>query len=249
MIDRIATALSRRHLLMGLAASATAAASVAEAASAPQENPELLALGDELPALAAKHLEARDRVRAIVAEWSPQWPVPSAELVRFGNECKDYRGIDGVCLHLHDVKGSMFGLIKLGTPEYFEGSAAYHEQEAARRAATKSQRRLKFHTLWAERDRAQIEPARAHWAEVERITEASGIDAAQSQLADAREALKVKVDQIMRVDDWTIAGTIIKAQALQAWSEVAAFHRAFNKEGLDWADLLAASIMRHAQTA
>lgn len=249
MIDRIATALSRRHLLMGLAASATAAASVAEAASAPQENPELLALADELPGLAAKHLEARNRVRAIVAEWSPQWPVPSAELVRYGSDCKDYRGIDGRGLHLPEGKGMPIGMPKLGTPEYFEQQAAYHEREAARRAATKSKRNVEFHQAWAARERAQIEPSRAYWAEVERISEASGIDAAQSQLTDAREALKVKVDQIMRVDDWTIAGTVIKAEALQAWSEVAAFHRAFNKEGLDWADLLAASIMRHAQTA
>ncbi len=53
----------------------------------------------------------------------------------------------------------------------------------------------------------------------------------------------------MRKEDWTIAGTAIKAQALQAWGDVSSVHRIFNKEGLDWADLLAASIMRHAQTA
>lgn len=249
MIDRIATALSRRHLLMGLAASATAAASVAEATSAPQENPELLALADDLPAVAARHLEARDRVMAIVAKWSPHWPVPSAELVRYGNGCKDYRGIDGWGMRLPESKGMPIGMPKLGTPEYFEQQAAYHEREAARRAATKSKRNVEFHQAWAARERAQIEPSRAYWSEVERITEASGIEDAQTRLREARDALKAKVDQIMRADDWTIAGTVIKAQALQAWSEVAAFHRAFNKEGLDWADLLAASIMRHAQTA
>jgi hypothetical protein len=249
MIDRIATALSRRHLLMGLAASATAAASVAEAASAPQENPQLLALADELPALTAKHLEARDRVRAIVAVWSPQWPVPSAELVRYGSDCKDYRGIDGWGLRLPEGKGMPIGMPKLGTPEYFEQQAAYHEREAARRAATKSKRNVEFHQSWAARERAQIEPSRAYWAEVERITEASGINEAQAQLAKARDALKAKVDQIMRADDWTIAGTVIKAQALQAWSGVDTLHRGFNVEGLDWADLVAASIMRHAQAA
>lgn len=249
MIDRIATALSRRHLLMGLAASATAAASVAEAASAPQENPELLAQADELPALAAKHLEARDRVKAIVAEWSPQWPVPNAEIVRYGEGCKDYRGIDGRGLRLPEGKGLAIGLPKLGTPEYFQSQAAYHDARAAQCATTKSQRRLKFHQGWAERDRALIGPSRAYWTEVERITDASGIEGATAQLTEARDALHAKVDQIMRADDWTIAGTVIKAQALQAWAEVSTIHRAFNKEGLDWADLLAASIMRHAQIA
>ena len=249
MIDRIATALSRRHLLMGLAASATAAASVAEAASAPQENPKLLALADELPAVAAKHLEARDRVRAIVAEWSPQWPVPSAELVRFGTDCKDYRGIDGFGLRLPEGKGMPIGMPKLGTPEYFEQQAAYHEKEAARRAALKSKRNLEFHQAWAARERAQIEPSRAYWSEVERITEASGIEDAKARLSEAQDALKAKVDQIMRTDDWTIAGTVIKAQALQEWSAVDTFSRAFNVHGLDWADLVAASIMRHAQAA
>jgi hypothetical protein len=249
MIDRIATALSRRHLLMGLAASATAAASLAEASSAPQENPELLALADELPDLAAKHSEARNRVRAIVAEWSPQWPVPSAELVRYGEGCKDYRGIDGRGLRLPEGKILAIGVPRLGTPEYFQSQAAYHDARAAKCAATKSKRNVKFHQVWAERDRAQIEPSRTFWAEVERITEASGINEAEAQLTEARDALNAKVDQIMRADDWTIAGTVIKAQALQAWSGVDVLYRDFNVKGLDWADLVAASIMRHAQTA
>lgn len=249
MIDRIATALSRRHLLMGLAASATAAASIAEAASAPQENPELLALADELPSLAARHSETRARVRHIVAEWSPQWPVPDAEIVRYGEGCKDYRGITGWGLHLPEGKATVLGMPKLGTPEYFQRQAAYHQERAAQCAATKSQRNLKFHLRWAERERALIGPSRAYWSEVERITEASGIEDAQAQLTEAKDALKAKVDQIMRADDWTIAGTVIKAQALQAWSEVDIVSRGFNKEGLDWSDLMAASIMRHAQTA
>lgn len=249
MIDRIATALSRRHLLMGLAASATAAASIAEAASAPQENPELLALADELPALAARHLEARDRVRAIVAEWSSQWPVPSAELVSYGSGCKPYRDIEGRSLSLVDKYGHERHAPELGTPEYFEGQAAYHEAKAAKCAATKSKRKMKFHLLWVERERAQIEPSRAYWSEVERITKASGIEDAKARLGEARSALWKKVDQIMQVEDWTIAGTVIKAQALQAWAEVEPFWRQVGFEGKPWADLLAASIMRHAQTA
>lgn len=249
MIDRIATALSRRHLLMGLAASATAAASIAEATSAPQENPELLALADELPVVAERHSEARDRVRRIVAEWSPQWPVPSPELVSYGDGCKHYRGIEGQGLSLIDRYGNERSTPQLGTPEYFEGQAAYHQGRAEKCAATKSKRNMKFHALWAERQAAQIEPSRAYWSEVDRVTATSGIEDAQTQLRDARDALKKKVDQIMRADDWTIAGTVIKAQALQAWAEVEPFWRQMNLDGPPWADLLAASIMRHAQAA
>lgn len=249
MIDRIATALSRRHLLMGLAASAAAAASSAEATPAPQENPALLALADEIPALVAQHSEAKERVKRIVAKWSPHWPVPTEAMIRYGEGCKDYRGIDGRGIEMPWRHGGIKTMPKLGTPEYFLRQAVYHEAKAAKCAGTKSQRNLKYHARWAERERAQVEPSRAYWAEVERITVSSGIKAAQAQLTEAQEALKAKVGQIMRTDDWTIAGTVIKAQALQAWAGVEVIQRAFNVDGLDWSDLLAASIMRHAQAA
>jgi hypothetical protein len=101
-------------------------------------------------------------------------------------------------------------------PEHFAAWVERHEAEAARCAATPSKRGLKWALIGAERDRAAIEPARAFWAEVDRITKASGIEPAKARENAAREVLREAVDRIMVTDDWTIAGAVIKAQALAA---------------------------------
>lgn len=132
-------------------------------------------------------------------------------------------------------------------PEVFEARAAMHRTEADRLAKTKSQRGMKFHVLWAERHGAAVKPARAYWSEVERIKKASGIDAAQDRVKETREALHAKVDQVMQADDWTIAGAVIKAQALGVWAKVEETYRMFNPRGPIWADQLAAAILRHAR--
>lgn len=244
MIDRITAALSRRNLLMGLAASATAA-TVADAAAAPQENPELIAMADALPAVLAEYVAARDNVRSIVAKWSPQWPVPNENIISHVEGSKAYRDIEGRGIEVPWGRSGLKRMPNLGTPESFEASAVYHETRADKCAGTKSKRKLKFHTGWAEQARASIEPARAYWCEVGRITEASGIEAAQARLAAARDALKVAVDRIMMAEDFTITGTAIKAQALCAWATVEEFYRLFNDRGPFWADRLAASIVQH----
>ena len=244
MIDRISAALSRRHVLLGLAASATAATATG-ATAAPQENPELVALADDLPAILAAYVAARENVAWIVAEWSPQWPVPDPAIVRHGDLCKPHRGLDGAGIATRMEWGAT-AINSLGTPEHFEASTAYHERMAAMKAETKSRRGVKFHATWAEKDRAAIAPARAYWGEVERITTASGIEAATAQRTATADALHDQVDAIMRADDWTITGAIIKAQALGAWAEVDQFRRTLNPEGPAWADQLAASILRHA---
>ena len=245
MIDRISAALSRRHVLLGLAASATAATATG-ATAAPQENPELVALADDLPAILAAYVAARENVAWIVAEWSPQWPVPAPEIFRFGDGCRRHVGIDGAGIETpFGVRGATH-VASIGTPEHFEGRAAYHDSRAAHKAKTKSQRGMQSELRWAERDRAAIEPARAYWSEVERITKASGIEAATAQRTATLEAMRDQVGAIMRADDWTITGAIIKAQALGAWAEAGRFARAFNPDGPAWADQLAASILRHA---
>lgn len=246
MLDRISAALSRRNLLIGLAASATAAAAVSEAAAAPQENPELVALADALPPVLAEYVAAREAVRAIVAKWSPQWPVPGEEIIRYGNDCKDYRGLDGVGIELPWGKGGLKRMPQVGTPESFAADAARCEKEAARCAALPSKRGLKFATFHATQSRAAIEPARAFWAEVDRIKAASGIEAAQAREEAAAKALVQAVDQIMAADDWTISGAVIKAQALGAWGELDRPVRLLTMREADWAQSLAASILKHA---
>ena len=238
-------ALSRRRVLLGIAASATAA-TAAKATAGPRENPELIGLADGLPAVVAAYVAAREKVEWIVAEWGPQWPVPSDEIKRYGAGCHRHVGIDGAGIATpYGIKGDTH-VASLGTPEHFEAGADYHDRMAAKKAKTKSKRGLKSELLWAERDRAAIEPARVYWSEVERIKEASGIDAAMAQRKDALEALHSHVDAIMRAEDRTIASVVIKAQAIEAWKEAGRFARAFNVEGPAWADLLSASIIRQS---
>lgn len=248
MIDRITTALSRRNLLIGLAACATAA-SAAEASSTPSENPELLALADEIPGAVANYNDARKRVREIVTEWSPQWPVPHEDLICYYGGCREYRSIDGCGIEMPLGKSGIKMMPQIGTAEHFTTQLTYHEREATRRLSLKSQRGAKGHLRAAEKNRALIDPARKFWDEIDRITKVSGIKPAQAELAETRAALKEKIDLIMRAEDWSIAGTVIKAQALQAWANVEPFYRHLNPSGPLWDDQLAASIMRHAQAA
>lgn len=248
MLDTITGALSRRRMLMGLALSATAA-TVADASTGPQENPDLLALADAFPVVLAEYVAARDRKKSIIAEWSHRLPVPDQEIICYGNGCREYRGLDGRMIKVPRFKPGILWEVSIGTPEHFEASAAQHEKEAARCAAFKSQRKVKSNLLWAERERERIEPARAFLSEYDGIIAASGIETANARATKALDALKSAVDQIMVADDRTITGAVIKAQALNAWAEADDWNRHFNLRGPAWADLMAASIMKHAATA
>ncbi len=219
---------------------------MAEASAAPNENPELVAMADALPAVLAEYVAARDNVKAIVAEWSPKWPVPSADIIRFAEGCKEYRGIDGSGLEMALYPTRIKMMPRLGTAEYFEVSAAHHGSEAKRCAAFKRERRMLSNLRAAEQERALIKPARIYWSEVDRITAASGIEAAQARAGAAQDALKAAVDRIMRADDRTITGAVIKAPALHAWTEVELFYRTLNDRGPAWAEQLAAPIVKHA---
>jgi hypothetical protein len=98
----------------------------------------------------------------------------------------------------------------------------------------------------AEENAALVEPARAYWSEVERITEASGIEAAKNTRSEAFEALLELVGRIVLYEEKTVTGLIIKAQAMQAWESVEPFQRLFNPEALAWAEAMTATVLRQA---
>lgn len=239
---------SRRRILFGLGAACAAATALPEIGHAlPAENPALIALGDALPGAVDAYQDARATVAQIVAAWSPQWPKPSFEIITHGAGSKPYRGLDGRGLEMPYFVGGTPMHVNLGTPEYFKAEWLRYEAEARAKAATKSQRGLKIATKWAERQRAAIAPSAAYWAEVERITAASSIEAATVAEKEAREALHSLVGAIMAADEITIAGVIIKAQALTAWGEVEHFYQLVNLQGRDWAANLASSIIRQSE--
>lgn len=109
---------------------------------------------------------------------------------------------------------------------------------------TKSQRGAKQMRRWAESDEALIAPAREYWSEVDRITEASGIEAAKVARSAALEALRELVGRIVFYRERTITGLIIKAQAMQAWEAVRPFDRGTNLVAMAWADAMTETILR-----
>ncbi|MEL7178510.1 MAG: hypothetical protein AAFN63_01650 [Pseudomonadota bacterium] len=240
------TAVSRRNLLLGIAAASTAVAAT-PAAAASDEIPELIQMADALPGLAKAYTDACEEVEWIIAEWQPQVPTPDFDLVRYGGTTRRYQTIDGrgipVALYRNpDIKD----VPSLGTAETFEASFQERMREAERKAKTPSQRGMQRALEYAENERARIEPARAYWTEFDRVKAASGIEAAQAKAKAAREALHTAVADIMAVEERTMAGVVIKAQALAEWSKVDLAFKAFNADAPKWSDQMSASIIRQA---
>jgi hypothetical protein len=240
-------------MLLGLAAAATTATAAkgAGASAAPKECPGLLALADRLDGVSAAHTEAVQRVGVIVAAWGPQWPVPDMRIVRHDNGCKPHRDIQGWGIRTEWGGGGRMASVKehhnLGTPEYFEASSSKYYREYERQNKLASKRGAKSSKAWADKDAALIAPARAYWSEVERVTAASGIEAAQQAETEARDALRQLVGEIVTYDERTITGLVIKAQAMTAWGEVGAAHRAFHVDAMKWSDAMTKTIIK--QTA
>ncbi|WP_439521089.1 hypothetical protein [Marivita sp.] len=247
MLDAIQT--TRRRMLLGLAAASTAAATGASSGghTATLEDPQLLELGDALPSALKDFKDAETRVKQIEETWGAQWPVPDSEIIRYGSGCKTHRDILGRGVEMPWGKSGVTRVHDLGTPEHFEKSAVWNWKEYERCMGLKSKRGSRGAKLWAERDEAAIEPARAYWSEVERITKASGIEAARKAEDAALETLKKLVGEIILYREQTITGLIIKAQALQAWGEVPTAFQQINSESPNWGDAIASTVIRQTQ--
>lgn len=239
---------NRRSMLLGLVTATTAAVTGNTASGAPTTNeaPELLALADQLEGTLQAHMKAKEEVARIVSIWGPQWPKPDSRIIRYGADCKTHRDIEGRGIETEWGPGIM-RVQDLGTPEHFEKSAAHYRDVFERKMKTKSQRGAKGARKCAERDAALIEPARAYWTEVDRIEKASGIKEALETVSSTRDALKKLVGDILMFHERTITGLIIKAQAMQAWSNVDRFDQSFNIDAVKWADAMSETILR--QTA
>lgn len=249
MLDAIQT--TRRRMLLGLAAASTAAASSVGAASGAvsQEASELVSMGDRLGTTLDAYKAALERVQSIAATWGPHWPQPDPQTFQFGQGCERHADILGRGISTAWNPSGVEQVRYIGTPEIFEAEAKREWAEYDRRMGFKTQRGAKLSKRWAERNEAAIEPARAYWAEVDRIKQASGIEAAQEAKTEAREALQELVGQIIKYHEMSITGLIIKAQALQAWGNVEPFYQKLNLEAVEWADAMAATILRQASAS
>ena len=240
---------TRRRMLLGLAAASTAAAAgaSAEGQAAPAEAPELIAMGDQLGGALATYKSSARRVQAIGDEWGPQWPTPADEIISYGGGSKMHRDIHGDGIKVPGRHGK--DVVYVGTPEDFQKSSERHWAMYEHKMKTKSQRGAAYPKRWAEKDAAAIQPSREYWSEVNRITEASGIEEATKAETDARNALKDLVGRIVLFQEMSITGLIIKAQAMQAWSEVDMFWRLLNTHSAEWANAMAETVIRQTKAA
>lgn len=235
---------TRRRLLLGLAAASATAATASASQTVSAENPDLLALADDLPRHVGAFTDARDDVEWIVAEYAPQWPVPSEGIHFYSAGSKPYRSIDGRGNQRPWGKGGITRVPNVGTPECFEADYRHSKARADRCAGFKSQRGMKSAAAWAERSKRCIPVARDFWAEVDRLTAASGIKGAQEREANTQNALAAHVGAIMEAEALTMAGLVVKAQAMDAWSVVGPFHRALHPNANKWADAIATAILQ-----
>ncbi|TPN58621.1 hypothetical protein FJ976_01540 [Mesorhizobium sp. B1-1-9] len=247
--------VNRRRLLLGLAAASTAAAActVATAAhsAAPVENPELVRLGNTLAAIADEYRAARDARIAIIDKWSKVWPLAPDEIIsdrQYGNGPIE-----------RDITGS--GLYRKGAARCL----VIYTCDDLDWYLTRAKRILKGKTIdkrsvgglpdrdaWEDaldRYAAEYTAAAKYEAEKARILKASGYEAADRRKEAAATALINAIDGIMAQPETTMAGVMIKAQALAAWGLVTDWQRLLTLQAPAWGPALGASVLRIAGEA
>ncbi len=204
--------LDRRRLLFGLAAASTAAA-IPATASTPPEDPELINLGDMLPAILDEHRTATDAENAILDEWEPRWP-RAPEILRAGDTWGSdmERDLVGRGISYTDKFG------KRRCPRLHKATDAAasieHATKALRRRRNEASRRQAMNSI--EHWTPIYDAARKYEGECQRIRDRSGYEAAHERRLASEKALTDHVFLILRQEPRTMAGIVIQAQAIEA---------------------------------
>ncbi|HEV2898828.1 MAG TPA: hypothetical protein VGX71_13530 [Pseudaminobacter sp.] len=234
--------VNRRRLLLGLASASAVAATVSipQADATPLENPELIRLGNELPAFEREHQDAAAALKAIKAEWRPLWPLAPEEIVcrtrYYGDEIE--RGLSGGSL---TRRGEERPLRVRSEQElvWWQGQC---EGDLASKRVKCEKRRARLRQSVKEL-KQQIRIAKKYEAECARITTASGIRAGEKRETTAAIALTKHVDAIMAQPETSMAGLMVKAQAMSAWKS-ADISIIGMLEAKAWGPSFAASLIR-----
>lgn len=256
--------INRRRLLLGLASASTAAAvgvipAVAKATAQIAENPRLLELASELPALVAAHNEAQQAQDAVEAKWDAVWPWAPDELTAPGT-AHPWEGrqpgeaekmVMGGYLWR---KGDAFPRRIVVTTRMLNGEfnlVRYHLRVLSKGKKKKSGGKTEaaWHDEFArlerlhgiaetyERECARIQgPAKAEFETKWTVTH---------RLRDKMEDL---IAAMMNEPDLTMEGLLIKAQALAAWDKSGkGMAKLAIRHGKAWHGQIAASILGHAE--
>ena len=238
-------AFNRRRLLLGLAsASASGAAIVAAGVTVGAvtadtahgatvaENPSLLTLGDQLPDAEAEMVAANAALRDVLRRWWGKWPIaPDAIVKPYRDDCdldkaRPLFSSQQLAWDLNSVERTM----KRRRPKHSLTVEQLMDLEAKRAMLSD-----------------QLAQAREYEAAKAQTLEASGYEAARDRQSAAREALLSIVSRIMAEPETSMAGVVVKAEALTAWAN-APYH-AFEVKGWAWPQQLAASLLRIAGEA
>lgn len=251
--------INRRRLLLGLAAASTIAANPSTAAASIAENPKLVSLAAELPAVAAAYHAMKALYHATTEEWNDKTPWAPDELTEPGTAWPTYDGSDKQPGDPEKVVLSGV-FIREGEdhPRRIVVKGWHVEQDiyAARRAkakAKKAGRQAAFKA--AEADIARLKKLSAvvdaYEKEYREVNNAALAwhKAAWKEKDALHEALEMHIAAMMNEEDITVEGLLIKAQALAEWDRVGSKHfdRIPYRHGQDWHGKIAASILRHAK--
>lgn len=235
--------VNRRRLLLGLASASAVAATVSipQADATPLENPELIRLGDELLPLEAECHATAAAANSILTQWKSSWPLAPEEIVyrdKLATAGEKERGLWGNDLirpgEARPLRVESSKNIAVLLDCFERNLAGKRIRSEARRACIAA----KIETL-----KKEFAIAKQYEAECARVLQASGLRAAQERESDAAHALSNHVDAIMGTPETSMAGIMIKAQAMAVWSK---FPRCgiFVVQAREWGPKFGAAIVR-----
>ncbi|TIQ35970.1 MAG: hypothetical protein E5X48_11130 [Mesorhizobium sp.] len=237
--------INRRRLLLGLAAASTAAAGIGAveiAKASPAENPALIKLGNQTPVFEKAYIEACAHEDRVVETWAHKWPTAPATLTASRSTSSE-------------VERDFFGV---SHGRYIFTSRDFKWRLKRATSALKSRAKGRALHSYSTREEWQAEfneasrllaVAEKYEAKIERIEQASGYTDAWKARHVAVEALAKHITAVMKEPDMTMAGLLIKAEAMAAWGRVRGMDgrvAAFIENG-NWPAHIAEAILRHAK--
>ncbi|MHC2457711.1 hypothetical protein ACVMIX_004352 [Rhizobium leguminosarum] len=236
--------MSRRNLLLGMAAASTVAAvavapeahgavvAQAQGIIGQAENPELISAYNKFYDACAELREAQDSLEWLADEWRHQWPLAPEELL-LGANAQDGRGTMPA---ERDIIGRYLvrdtsELTKRLAPKFRRETRNTCFAICTVNEEKKLLERWKRSTATGRTEKAlvqnralrikaikqcerRIQLAERYEAETMRLREISGADAARLRVKDADGRLQTAADEVSQFEAYTVAGLGMKADAL-----------------------------------
>lgn len=246
---------NRRHFLLGLAAASAAAAASTPVAAIAAENPKLIELANQLPAVAQAYHAAYRAYWEMGQRSMAATPLAPDEITEMGasNPCTEPQQGETECyatgryLFRKDEKWP-----RRIMDTCWQIDLQINRVRKAKRLAKKAGAAAEF--LDAEEEIRQLKTklARVKPYEAEREHARAAAQADHERLYPIREqafeAFATHVSAVMAEADWTMEGLIIKAATLMEWSRLDKHEKLHGHIlGADWHASIAESILRHAQ--